>query len=178
MIAASVADWIEYDEGLVLTPTQGPGGHWNIGYGHNLSANGLPSAIVHAMDPSQDQPLSPEDAIPFLNERGFTVALAESLLGIDIADVRRWLIPVFWSWPAQGSPRQAALVNMGYNLGPVTFGEFTTFIELVNRSSWTAAASDLRGTLVFRQLTVRYSRIADTIESGQWPDLPDSSDAA
>jgi hypothetical protein len=31
---------------------------------------------------------------------------------------------------------------------------------------------------VFRELSSRYSRIADTIETGQWPDLPDFSDAA
>lgn len=67
--------------------------------------------------------------------------------------------------------RFAALTNMMFNCGEATFRTFTTFVGLLDKGNYTAAATDLRGTLEYRRATARYERIAKAIETGEWPVL-------
>ena len=65
--------------------------------------------------------------------------------------------------------RQAVLVDMAFNLGIHGLGTFNTFLSCMASKQWAAAAADLRGTLVYSQLPVRYERLAVMLETGQWP---------
>lgn len=67
--------------------------------------------------------------------------------------------------------RFAAVTNMMFNCGETVFREFTTFVSLLDKGSYVAAAADLRGTLEYRRATARYERIAHALETGEWPVL-------
>ena len=175
--------WLSIDEGVEPMPYQDDDGVWTVGIGHNLEANGLPFSIVQMIEPAATASKCPFPAcLAFLQAQGGLEDVEiESLYQLDIQDVRSWLEPIFETegeipeWPTWAPPRWAAIQNMAFNLGPTRFSEFTTFIPLCQAKNWTAAANDLRGSLVFRQLTTRYTRIADTIESGLWPSILSSA---
>ena len=62
--------------------------------------------------------------------------------------------------------RQAALQNMVFNLGAETFSKFAGFRGYMASGDYSAAAADLRTTLVYKQLSSRYERLAKQIETG------------
>ena len=169
--------WLSIDEGVELMPYQDEDGIWTVGIGHNLEANGLPFTIVQMIEPAATASKCPFPAcLAFLQAQGGLEDVEiDTLYQIDIQAVRSWLEPIFPDWATWTPPRWAALQNMAFNLGPTRFAEFTTFIPLCQAKNWTAAANALRGDLVFRELTTRYTRIADTIESGLWPSILSSA---
>lgn len=169
--------WLSIDEGVEPMPYQDDDGIWTVGIGHNLEANGLPFSIVQMIEPAATASKCPFPAcLSFLQAQGGLEDVEiDTLYQIDIQAVRGWLEPIFPDWATWAPPRWAAIQNMAFNLGPTRFGEFTTFIPLCQAKNWAGAANDLRGSLVFRELTTRYTRIADTIESGLWPSILSSA---
>ena len=163
--------WIQQCEGFREMPYQGPHGNWNVGWGHNLTANGLPLAVADMIQPNcPPDRCSPERSVGFVEDNnGLSLEEGIRLLEIDIDSVLDWLPPCFENWPTLGDAQQGALVNMGFNMGPGTFGEFVTFRGFIAAGKMSDAAADLESTLVYRELTERYTQIANALRWNLWP---------
>jgi lysozyme len=141
---SSVQELLEQDEGRRTWPYTDTRGNLTWGIGHRLS-NGVAADVQALLDQAIDRQFQhDQDAV--------------------VQGLQRW------PWFATLDPvRQAALIDMAFNLGLTAFSLFAGFLNYMGASQWTAAAADLRDTLVYQQLPARYERLATMIESGQWP---------
>ena len=167
----------ELDEGRESLPYQDERGIWSVGIGHNLEANGLPANIaasIHArmgtVAVTPGPVLYPECKDLIEAAGGLTDIEINDLFQLDLAENCGFLSDYPW-FVSTDEVRQAALMDMAFNLGPVQFHEFTTFIGYCAEQAWQQAADDLRGTLVYKQLPDRYERLAQMLESGAWPQV-------
>jgi lysozyme len=126
------------DEGLRLLPYTDTTGHLTIGYGRNLAANGIRRS----------------EAVAMLNN--------------DVDDVIHDLARTY-PWFAELSPvRQAALVNMGFNLGMAGLGGFRSTLKAIERGDYEAAANGMRKSLWAKQVGKRAERLAQQMQTGEW----------
>lgn len=142
-------------EGLRLEAYLCPAGKLTIGVGHNLEANPLPGLGVGAV---------------------ITEARAAEILADDLRDVIEELrrrIP----WVEKlDEVRQAALVDMAFNLGAAGLMKFRGFLRDLQeggfagdsvemfRSRWAYQVGDGPG-----KRRDRVDRLAEMIETGRWP---------
>lgn len=145
----SVQELLEQDEGRRIWPYTDTRGHLTWGIGHLLG------------DDDADNGVAPDVAalIGQAVDLQFQHDLATATAGMSFLPEFAGLDPV----------RQAALIDMAFNLGLHGLSTFTTFLGCVASQQWVAAATDLRGTLVYSQLPRRYERLATMIQTGQWP---------
>lgn len=143
----SVQSLIEYDEGRKLWPYRDTRGNLTWGIGHNLDAAPACEAAATLVWQAVDA--------QFQNDLSGVLADVATLPGYVALD------PV----------RSAVLCDMGFNLGFAGLSAFTVFLGYLFTGRYAAAAGDLRATLVYRQLPVRYERLATMIETGQWPNV-------
>ena len=138
----SIQTELRRDEGYSVWPYTDTRGFRTWGIGHNLTAS----------------PLCQEAAD--LLGQAIQAQFNHDLSEVNIALSR-------YPWFSSLDPvRQAALQNMMFNLGASTFSKFTGFQALMASGQYTLAAADLRTTLVYKQLPVRYERLARQIETG------------
>lgn len=130
---------IKGHEGLRLRMYQCTAGYWTIGYGHNLEVNGISEAA------------------------------AELILSDDVSGVRAALTANLPWFVQLDEVRQAALVDLCFNLGWQGLGRFRRFLAAMGRSDWPLAAQELRQSLWYGQVGRRAPRIVGMIETGQWP---------
>ena len=116
-----------------------PGDPWTIGYGHTHG--------VHEGDV-------------------WTLEQANAALKADVADVEATLDRDIAWWRQLSDLRQDVFVNLCFNLGWTTFSKFFTFLGLVDRYNYEAAAEDLLGTKAAKQLPERYGRLATQLRTG------------
>lgn len=145
----SVQELLEQDEGRRIWPYTDTRGHLTWGIGHLLG------------DEDASDGVAPDVAalIGQAVDLQFQHDLATATAGMSFFPEFASLDPV----------RQAALVDMAFNLGLHGLSTFTTFLGCVASQQWSAAATDLRGTLVYSQLPHRYERLATMIQTGEWP---------
>lgn len=157
---------IGFDEGDRGKPYQDSRGIWTIGKGHNLEANGLPAGICADAPDGLPYP----DCLSFLQNRGgITPDEDAALFKVDEERDCSWLFTKPW-WGATNEPRQAALQDMSFNLGPHSMQQFVTFLGLCAAADWAAAADDLEWkTAVAKQLPARYGRLEQILRTGNWP---------
>ena len=133
------------DEGLRIWPYVDTTGHRTWGVGHNLDAEPVANDVVAAL------------------HRAALLQFQHDLDGVlAVASTEPW-------WSNLNEPRQAAIADMLFNLGTGAVHTFGVFFGYIGAQQWQAAASDLRTTLVYRELPHRYERLATIIETGQWP---------
>lgn len=154
---------IDFDEGDKSMPYQDIKGIWTFGIGHNAEANGLPPGVCE--DALEGMPFP--QCIDFIRHRG---GLQEdeinTLFWIDVDANCHWLYLNPW-WTALDEPRQAALEDMAFNLGPESMQQFTTFLGLIASGDYAAAATDLEfKTKVAKELPKRYGRLEKIIRTG------------
>ena len=106
----------------------------------------------------------------YLQANGLTDAQCDALFHYDITHVAGFLTSYPW-FKSLDIVRQSALQDMAFNMGERTFRTFAQFTGLCGAARFAAAATDLRATAVYRELRVRYERIARMLETGQWPDV-------
>ena len=98
---------------------------------------------------------------------GITQAEAQTLLLHDVvgaeADVSK--LPVF---AHLNVARQAALLDMDFNMGLDTLKQFSTFLGLLASAKYQAASDDLGTTMWARQVGQRAVRIQQIIATGIW----------
>jgi lysozyme len=125
------------DEGLRLKPYKDSVGKLTIGIGRNLDDVGI----------SHDEALM--------------------LLQSDIDRASAWVRSTFpWSINLD-EVRQAALVNMAFNLGSRVDG-FVQFIAKLRAGDYEGAAHEMLNSLWAKQVGPRADRISQQIRTGQW----------
>jgi lysozyme len=115
-------------------------GKITIGWGHNLSDRGLPEGIVEA--------------------------LLAADLETAIADARA----IFGDAYAEAAPaRQAALVDMAFNLGRRRLSRFKKMIAAVLADDWTRAANEALDSNWAHQVGARAAEDAVLLRDGDFP---------
>lgn len=150
---SNIRDQLARDEGRRLQPYQDDEGWWTIGIGHNLGTKDWNELPPHFQD-------------------GITDEECDTLFNADLAHACH-LLDVYVPWwdqlDGQTGARSGVLINMAFNMGPAKLATFHTFLRLMKARDWNGAADDLRNhTLVYKQLPVRYERLARQIETGEW----------
>lgn len=136
----NVAELIKAHEGLMLRPYHCSAGKLTIGWGRNIEQSGI----------SKDE--------------------AEYLLANDINDCREALARDYSWFPVLDEARQAACVDLCFNLGARKLSTFIRFLGAMGRSDWPEAANELRQSLWYGQVGRRAPRIVGMIETGRWPE--------
>lgn len=140
MVKQRATQLIQKHESCELKPYKDTVGVLTIGWGRNLDARGIPQWVADA--------------------------LLEEDVDVAIKDLDR-LIP--W-WKEQDEVRQAALIDMSYNLGYFRLAQFKSgTLEDVRNKRYTEAANRLRASLWAKQVKTRAVRIIRMIETGEWP---------
>ena len=114
-------------------------GNWTIGFGRNLSAEGI------------------------------TINEAQTLLMHDITSHESDLSRSLPWWHSLNDARQNALANMCFNLGIEKLLTFTTFLNFMEQGEFQNAAHDLQNTEWYGQVGDRAHRIMLLIQSGEFP---------
>ena len=155
------------DEGTQSMPYQDPDGIWTVGVGHNCEASGLPAGICQDAPDGLDWA---DGVLAFLQNRGgLNPTEIDALFQHDLAIAAQDLAYCLPTADTLVLPRYAAMIDMCFNLGRAGLMEFNRFLHLMETGDYTGAAADLRETLVYRQLPVRYERLANIISKGEWP---------
>lgn len=98
---------------------------------------------------------------------GLSPAEGGMLLAARVARARAHLAG--WSWFAGlAEPRQAALVDMVYQLGAKGFDQFVALISACASNQWDKAAAAVMASLYARQVVARAQRNAELLRSGTW----------
>ncbi len=173
----SAQQLIKYDEGTRSFPYQDSNNLWTVGVGHCLERDDLPANIaasIYARMGTVASPgpvLFPQCKSLIESADGLTDNEINDLFQIDLTANCGFLNTYSW-FISTDEVRQAALMDMAFNLGPYGFHKFTTFLEYCAEHDWQQAAEDLRmNTLVYKQLPVRYGRLVQMLESGAWPQV-------
>jgi len=90
------------------------------------------------------------------------------LLDNDIARCREMAQRFPW-YHALNEVRQAAIIDLLFNLGLVRFRKFVRFIASMNDQNWLSAGQELAASAWWLQVGRRGPRIRSMIETGEWP---------
>jgi lysozyme len=66
--------------------------------------------------------------------------------------------------------RQSALLNMAYNMGARALLRWVNTLEMLSRGDYAGAAQSIRSSKYYTQVGDRAERIANMIETGEWPE--------
>lgn len=104
-----------------------------------------------------------------LDDKGISETEALSMLDNDIEecleDLRDNVFPD--SWFHMSDTRQAALVDMRFNLGPGGFRGFGKMISAVKAASWEMAADEMLDSRWARQVSNRAEELAQMMRAGK-----------
>lgn len=129
---------LELHEGKKRFPYRCPAGKLTIGIGRNLEDKGLSN-----------------DEIDYL----FKNDIRECVLDLS------GIIKDFFHLD---EVRQAALIDMRFNLGPGGFRSFKKFIKEVNNRNFLRASEEMRNSKWFRQVGERSKRLCKMMQDGKW----------
>ena len=132
----SLLSQLKTDEGFELKPYKDTQGKLTIGYGHNLTDNGI------------------------------SLNIAEQLLQDDINTVTKDLTFKFPWVDKLDEVRRNVLINMCFNMGINTLSTFTDFLTLVNQGKYEAASEDMLETLWAHQVGGRARRLSVQLRTG------------
>lgn len=104
-----------------------------------------------------------------LEDNGISQDEALALLGNDLDRVVRGLTNAYSGWFLKlDAVRQAALVNMAFNLGLKGFAGFTQMIAALARGEVDAAADQMLASTWAKQVGHRAIELAEQIRTGSW----------
>ena len=134
-------EWIKRDEGYRSFPYQDTFGNTTVGWGSNLTANGVSTRVAEGMfDEGWDR----------------AVLAVTHIFGIE-------------GIPPPGSARYDALVNMAYNLGLDGLQKFRRMIAAVKDGAWDTAADEAEDSEWARQVPQRAKRIVGALRTNNYP---------
>lgn len=126
------------DEGLELHPYPDINGYLTIGYGRNLTTNGISRAE------------------------------AQMLLNNDVDDAIADVRKAFPWVDQMSHARQSVVFNMAFNLGITKLKGFKVTLKAMERGDWPEAAKGMRKSLWARQVKARAERLARQLEYDTW----------
>jgi lysozyme len=144
-------DLVIKHEGLKLFPYTDTAGRITIGYGHNLDA----------------KPLEPELYEP---DGSISQATADEVLDEDMECARSGCLTLAdpW-WPRLNEPRQAALIDMCFNLGVDGLAAFVHMLGCLAAGNWVSAAAAAMQSKWAQQVPDRALEDAVMLRTGKWP---------
>ncbi len=137
---------LRIDEGVRRNRYQDTVGKWTIGVGHNITDDPLYPYTAH------DEPLT-DTQINLLLVKDVAKAVAE------LDERANW-------WRAMEEPRQRVLCNMCFNMGWPTLSQFVNTLQAMHFADYGAAAEGMRASKWAKQVGLRASRLAMTMETG------------
>jgi|SRR5579872_481212 len=138
MLVNNIADQLRRDEGLRLKPYADTKGKITIGYGYNLTENGI------------------------------TTEIAELWLARKIAATQTGVsTKVPWS-DGMEQVRRAVLWNMAYNMGVEGLLEFHDMLGLAAKGNYSDAARAMLASLWAKQVGDRAFRLSGQMAEGVW----------
>lgn len=111
----------------------------------------------------------------------WTVGIGRNLEAIDLPDpiIDQWFAEDLatarancskYEWfKSLSEVRQAACIDLMFNLGPGGFAEFRRFIQAMSTQSYPWAAAELLDSAWYRQVGRRAPRIRSMILKDEWP---------
>jgi lysozyme len=103
-----------------------------------------------------------------LSDRGISPGEAYALFRNDWDDALIHLLNYRWFGPLS-APRQAALIDMRFNLGAAGFEEFHHMILALEAGAFLVAATAMLDSAWAQQVGPRAERNARMMETGEWP---------
>lgn len=128
-----IANLIKQHEGCRLRAYQDTLGVWTIGYGHNLQAKSI------------------------------SMAAAEQIFADDLKDAEADCMHAFPWYADLTESRQAAMVDLCFNLGLTGLRKFVKFLAAMERGDYETAAIELLDSLWAKQVKSRAFAVADLI---------------
>lgn len=137
-----------------------PNGIWTIGWGHNIESD--PEMMPHLEE---------------LKKTGITQIEADLMLDDDISNHTAALVSMFPWVPGLDWPREAAMINLTFNMGLKRLSSFHHFLDAMQNERWTEAKNRLlygqatvptdgHITPYYREVHGRAMEMAKQIESG------------
>lgn len=136
-----ISRWLEQDEGCKLKPYYCTAGKLTIGVGRNLESTGINKAE------------------------------AKFMLENDIVRIMRELDSILPFWRELSPTRQAALINMAFNLGTFGLSRFTKTIEHLQRAEFDEAGDEMLRSKWADQVGDRALRISKSVKTDEPPQL-------
>jgi lysozyme len=104
-----------------------------------------------------------------VEDRGISESEAMFMFENDLADVKRHCL--HYPWFAELSEvRQAAVLDLMFNLGPTRFSGFRLFIEAMAMKQYPWASAELKNSRWYGQVGRRGPRICGMILNDRWPE--------
>lgn len=104
-----------------------------------------------------------------LDDVGITREEAEYLLNADIEKAERGLRSRYGAWfDALDPVRQAVLVNMAFNMGLVTLGQFRNTLQAIADGDYEDAARGMLASKWAAQVKGRAVELAEMMKTGRW----------
>lgn len=141
------------NESIRYQPYKCPAGHLTIGVGRNLETNPLTSE---------------EKRVCGDYMHGITKEQCYYLLRNDIARVKEELTDKLPWWQNLDKERQFVLIDMCFNMGIKKLLGFNNTLRYLSTGFYKQAASNLRESLYYRQVTKRAERNARCVETGRY----------
>ena len=136
---------LEIDEGVVYEIYRDHLGYPTFGIGH----------LIREEDPENGQPVG----TPIDKERVTEAFQADLDIAINECKV------LYDKWDQFPGEVQEILVNMMFNLGRPRLSKFVRMRENVNKGDWKSAASEMRSSKWYDQVTKRAERLIDRMEN-------------
>ena len=151
---------LQIDEGLDLQLYKDTLGYYTIGIGHLVSKNPAFSNAVlilnNQLGRSTNGVITRDEAISLFNQDVETAK--QSLQTVGLGNLLNYLSPI----------RQAALINMSFQLGAKGVANFKNSMSLLAKGQWDEAAENLKQSNWYRQTTNRANRVIETFRTGTW----------
>lgn len=133
MSVTDLRSQLQRDEGLRVRPYVDSAGKITIGYGHNLSDNGIP------------------------------ITTADALLDFDITIANADLFShVDWAYTLSPA-RQCVLLNMTFNMGIGGLLEFRKFLAAMKSGDWATAAREMLNSQWAEEVGPRAHRLSQQV---------------
>lgn len=108
--------------------------------------------------------------VPFSSdEMALITPLVDLMFANDLRRARNDLVDSFPWYLTLDEVRQAACMDLRFNLGPTRFRGFVKFLAAMHRGDYERAADELKDSRWFTQVGRRGPRIVDMMRTGEWP---------
>jgi lysozyme len=136
----NVQDLITKHEGLRLKPYKDSRGYITIGIGRCLDTKGISGSEANLL---------------------FTNDVAEAMTACQR------ILPA--SWDSLDPVRQAALIDMCFNIGEHGLTQFRVMLAAIGKQDWKAASLAMSNSVWAAQVPSRAKDLMYMMETGQWP---------
>jgi lysozyme len=107
--------------------------------------------------------------VPFsADEMALVTPLVDLMFANDLRNCRADLLSFPW-FSQLDEVRQAAVMDLRFNLGPVKFRGFRKFLACMTRGDYAGAGAELVDSRWYEQVRQRGPRIVRMIQLGVWP---------